>query len=128
MSLEALNDGPSKAEGNVGPAHAGEPAAVDCCCQCDSKLKSIWLLTLILLPLVDVLKVEDTGVVVVLAREDNIIHITGVSISNRMADSIPTSEACIRKQGLYNRDSRSHLHRSRPPMNAILPSIRHSFS
>mgnify|MGYP007135346734 CR=1 FL=1 len=92
------------------------------------QVEGILLLTLILLPLVDVLKVENTGVIVVLAREDNIIHITGVSIGNRMTVGIPTSEACICQQGLYNQHSKSHLHKSRPPMNAILPSIRHSFS
>lgn len=42
-------------------------------------------LTFVVLPLVNILKVVDTGVVVVLAREDNIVQVLRVGIGNGVA-------------------------------------------
>lgn len=44
----------------------------------------------------DVLEVEDTGVIVVLAGEDILRLIAGMDVSNGMLVSVPSSEAQIK--------------------------------
>lgn len=50
-------------------------------------------LTLVLLPLVDIREIIDTGIVEVLAGENDAVDVTGVSIRNRVSVGVPTTVA-----------------------------------
>lgn len=87
MNGEAVDDGPREADADVGPAHARALCAVDYFRQPDSshKTKAWLLLTFVVLPFLNILKIVDSRIVVILPREDDIVHIPGVGIGNGMA-------------------------------------------
>lgn len=50
---------------------------------------------LVLLPVRDVLEVEDSGVVVVLAREDDLVQVCGMDVGEAVLVGVPASEAQV---------------------------------
>ena len=79
VKLQALHDGADQRDADIRPAHPRELGAVK----------------LVLLPLVDALEVVDSCVVVVLAREDDAVHIAGVIVGDGVSVGIPTAEAGV---------------------------------
>lgn len=53
----------------------------------------IYNLTLVLLPFVNALEIIDTGIVEVLSRENDAIHVSRVGVSNRMSAGVPATVA-----------------------------------
>lgn len=54
-------------------------------------------LTLVVFPLLDILKVKDTGIVVVLTGEDDVVEISRVSVGNGVACSVSDSSGLSTK-------------------------------
>ena len=52
-------------------------------------------LTLIVLPLVNIFKVVDTSIVVVLTGENDVVKVAGMSIGDWVTVRVPSSEACF---------------------------------
>lgn len=80
VECQALHDGSGKGDANIGPAHARELGPVE----------------LVLLPLVDALEIVDSCVVVVLARVDDGVHVSGVGIRDRVSVGVPTAETAVK--------------------------------
>jgi hypothetical protein len=99
-------------------------------------------LTLVVLPLVDVLKVVDPGVVVILAGEQEVIDVAGMGVRNGVAyvvsAALPAEHADVLLVSYLPKPTevrmklapkkQDNLHMSRPPMKATFPSMRQSFS
>lgn len=79
VGFQTLCDGPDQRDADIRPAHPGELCAVK----------------LVLLPLINALEVVDSGVVVVLTREDDAVHIAGVIVGNGVSVGVPTAEAGV---------------------------------
>lgn len=79
VEVQALHDRPDQRDADIRPAHPRELCAVE----------------LVLLPLVNALEVIDSCVVVVLAREDDTVHITGVVVGDGVRVGIPTAVAGV---------------------------------
>lgn len=50
------------------------------------------LLTLVVVPVVNSLKVEYTSIVVILAREDNGVEVSGVRVGDGVTVGVPSTE------------------------------------
>ena len=85
MDSQAVQDGPREANANVGPAHARTLGAVNWICQHGSQTAGLCGRTLVVLPLVNILKVVDPGVIVVLTREHERIDVSRVGVRNGVA-------------------------------------------
>lgn len=79
VKVQALHDGPDQRDADIRPAHPRELGAVK----------------LVLLPLVDALEVIDSCVVVVLAWEDDTVHIAGVVVGDGVSVGIITAKAGV---------------------------------
>ena len=79
VSSKILNDRAAQSNRNIRPSHArhGQP------------------IELVLLPLPDVVEVEYTGVVVILAREDSFVDVGRVYIGECMLMGVPPAEAHV---------------------------------
>lgn len=53
------------------------------------------ILTLVVLPLVDILEIVDARIVVILAGEDNLIKVAGVHVGNGMTVRVVPTKACL---------------------------------
>lgn len=77
MPSQILDDLAMQAQSDIRPTHARGRLPVQ----------------LVLLPVRDVLEVEDSGVVVVLAGEDNLVQVCGVDVGDAVLIGVPSSEA-----------------------------------
>lgn len=77
MPAQILNGRPVQAHGYIRPAHAGRGLP----------------LQLILLPVHDVMEVQDPGIVVILAGKDNLVQVGRVDVGNGMLMGIPAPKA-----------------------------------
>ena len=149
MDSQAVQDGSREANANVGPAHARTLGAVNWICQHGSQTAGLCGRTLVVLPLVNILKVVDPGVIVVLPREHERIDVSRVGVRNGVACR---TVSLVSRRGIPPRPEaatycwyhisqnlllsvpklaaghQGDLHMSSPPMNATVPSTRQSFS
>jgi hypothetical protein len=49
-------------------------------------------LTLVVFPFIDIFKVVDSRVVVVLSRKDNVVHVAGMGVRDGVTAGVPSSE------------------------------------
>lgn len=79
VSAQVFDYGATETDGNVGPSHAAGGFSVQ----------------LVLFPVQHVLKVEDSGIVVVLAGEHDLAQVGRMNIGNGVLIGIPASETKI---------------------------------
>lgn len=79
VNPEAVDNRTGKGDADVTPAHSAALGPVE----------------LVVLPLVDILKVVNSGVVVVLAREDNIVEVAGMGICDWVRVGVVSAKAHI---------------------------------
>lgn len=79
MTAQVFDDSTMQTDGDIRPSHARHCLTVQ----------------LILLPVDDIMEVEDPRVVVVLTREDSLVDILGMRIGDRMLVCVPAAKAHI---------------------------------
>jgi hypothetical protein len=87
MGLQIFDHRAAHAQRDVGPAHA----------------RVLCSIQLVVLPVHDVVEVHDSGVVVVLAREDDPVKVAGMHVGDGVLVGVPSSEAQV--QAAHERDA-----------------------